>query len=326
MEIPECLGVYCECACFDVGTIEGDFSLREPLEADSNRQKSFLKQSDSSHRLWFLWDNRYTCGCCGGCQFLDGFISREDFLPVSHSSRYFAKDGCNPIINRSPRSLPQIPLHLSIDNVPSLESLHSSILKYYGFAHSQLSDNMNLQEHDDDESVSHDSEASFDTAKSSFHSESFSGDEHFASLQNSPSGSMSAAKVDYSDENNMAEKKKHNSLSLYWQILDKYLCCNNLLQLNCKKLQKSVDMRSAKNKSQGKAIFTIDFPEIIESNVGVLPYVCYSAECEVPTDSNICKESGQDSGKKLSTYVVSVTLIGNIGLVVSPPLLALINQ
>ncbi|XP_019853101.1 PREDICTED: uncharacterized protein KIAA1109-like isoform X3 [Amphimedon queenslandica] len=323
IEIPECSGVYCECACFDVGAIEGDFSLREPLEADSNRQKSFLKLSDLSHRLWFLWDNCYTCGCCGGCQFLDGCISREDYLPVSHSSRYFAKVKYDPIINRSPRSLPEIPLHLSIDNVPSLECLHNCILKYYGFADLQRSGSMNLQEHDDDELVSRDSEASFDTAKSSFQSDSFSGDEHFASLQNSPSGSTSATRVDNSNEiqeNDIVEKKKDNFLSLYWQILDKYLFCNNLLQLNCKKLQKS------KNKSQGKALFTIDFPEIIESNVGVLPYICYSGEYEVSNDCKFSKESGKDSDKTSSAYVVSVTLVGNIGLVISPPLLALINQ
>lgn len=322
MEIPECSGVYCECACFDVGTIEGDFSLREPLEADSNRQKSFLKQSDLSHRLWFLWDNCYTCGCCGGCQFLNGFISREGFIPVSHSSRYFAKGEYEPITNRSPRSLPEIPLHLSIDNVPSLECLHNCILKYYGFADLQRSGSMNLQKHDD-ELVSHDSEASFDTAKSSFQSESFSGDEHFASLQNSPGGSTSETRVDCSDEiqaNVNAEKKEDSFLSLYWQILDKYLCCNNLLQFNCKKLQKS------KNKSQGKALFTIDFPEIIESSVGVLPYIYYNAECEVPNNCKFSKESDKGSDKTLCTYVVSVTLIGNIGLVISPALLALINQ
>jgi hypothetical protein len=64
----------------EMGLIEGDIALQEPKDCVPERQRTFLRRADAAtRRLWFLWDTSggtgLGCGCCGGCQFLDGSIS-----------------------------------------------------------------------------------------------------------------------------------------------------------------------------------------------------------------------------------------------------------
>lgn len=71
----------------DVGLVQGDIALREPKDCVPQRQLAFLRRADTAtRRLWFLWDEgaknhshggvALSCGCWGGCQFLDGSIQR----------------------------------------------------------------------------------------------------------------------------------------------------------------------------------------------------------------------------------------------------------
>ena len=74
----------------DVGSVQGDITLREPLDCVPQRQRTFLRKADKrTRRLWFLWQEEsgaelpahmvgeFLCGCCGGCQFLDGYLQRR---------------------------------------------------------------------------------------------------------------------------------------------------------------------------------------------------------------------------------------------------------
>ena len=67
-----------------VGPVQAELSVQEPQDCVPQRQWDFLRRADmSSRRLCFLWteQSQPDCGCCGGCQFLDGLISRQTLQP-----------------------------------------------------------------------------------------------------------------------------------------------------------------------------------------------------------------------------------------------------
>lgn len=88
----------------DVGSVQGDVTLREPLDSVPQRQRAFLRKADKrTRRLWFLWqeergtelpehmEGEFLCGCCGGCQFLDGYIQRRAPKHPSSCAVYVAE-------------------------------------------------------------------------------------------------------------------------------------------------------------------------------------------------------------------------------------------
>lgn len=326
MEIPECSGVYCECACLDTGTVEGDFMLRDYSEADSIRQQEFLRRSDSAfHRLWFLWNDAYSCGCCGGCEFLGGSVYREEFSPILQRSRYFSPNTSIPMKNNQSVPLAQVPHLLSFDNLSAVEWIHQLILQFYGFTDSLSEENVQPVRQEDIELISQDSEASFDTAKQSLHPESFSDDENYASLENSPRVSVK----NFSRDGSGVHLKRNNDASsnilhLYTELLDKYWCHTNTVRINYKKSLKHLWTKN-NSKSQSKANFKIDFPVFVKTVPGVLPVMSYNSADEILI-SGSSHGTDKENNESGSSNSISVVLVGNIGCVISPPVFAVINR
>ena len=119
------------CGRADIGTIRGDIGLREPEEAMANRQFEFLKRADSrTHRLWFIWNRQYNCGCCGGCQFLSSSITRVP-TPIIHDQLKNLPQ--EPIRGPSPPSAtPPLatPSQSSFKSLVTLQYLHSTMYHF----------------------------------------------------------------------------------------------------------------------------------------------------------------------------------------------------
>ena len=207
--------VLLECGCIDVGTIHGDIVLREPHEANEERQRYFLRRADqNARRLWFLWNKDFSCGCCGGCQFLDGAIQRsEDFSSSEQYSRYFSISSDQQSISPRPQlhsgEFFAFPTSMSFNSLSSIEHLHKLLAQYHCFASvsppyfSPPTSNMPLSKSTDvmstlqraadiissqDDALSQDSDT-YMSAK-----DSLSDDENFKSITNSPQASVKHSK------------------------------------------------------------------------------------------------------------------------------------
>lgn len=186
-----------ECGCVDIGTICSDMILREQCEAMPQRQQDFLHRADRRmKRLYFVWEEDIPCGCCGGCQFLNGVALRPESKAHSifHFSRYF----CNlqPIVSQG-NGCSQYPENVgcihSFSNLSSLEQLHKVLLIHYHIREDtstntkillQSVTNEELSHGLEEEALSQGSDSSFVSARESL--SSLNDIEQFKSVHNSP--------------------------------------------------------------------------------------------------------------------------------------------
>ena len=128
----------------EVGLVEGDIALREPKDCVPERQCAFLRRADmATRRLWFLWDDHSSedtglgCGCCGGCQFLDGCILPRTPRPSTTCAVEMAD---HQLPAQKTTALAQaFGLHslksslqsVGIRDLTCLQLIHSGLLNYY---------------------------------------------------------------------------------------------------------------------------------------------------------------------------------------------------
>lgn len=133
---PQEPSLYLRVGLVDCNTVQGDLSLREPMDCVPERQLAFLKLADArTQRLWFLWreDHAGQCGCCGGCLFMHSSISRKQvvsrstsavyrpyFSPLTSIPRHLAMQGLNDKLQRK-----------GMYEVDSLWCLHDGLLSHY---------------------------------------------------------------------------------------------------------------------------------------------------------------------------------------------------
>lgn len=127
-----------ECGHADIGTIRADVDLKEPEEAMAVRQLEFLKRADlRSHRLWFIWDDQYSCGCCGGCLFLSSSINRMNKPNIQDSLNNLVIDTSPP--TGGPSSGKEgtsaiflaTPSQFAFKSLKTLHHLHSTLVSYH---------------------------------------------------------------------------------------------------------------------------------------------------------------------------------------------------
>ena len=98
----------------------------------SKRQLEFLKRADAhTHRLWFLWQPEYGCGCVGGCQFQSSSINRKP-LPQSHHTprdlpRVTTPHG-NGTKETTPTSILAKPSQHSFKSLKTLQYVHATLV------------------------------------------------------------------------------------------------------------------------------------------------------------------------------------------------------
>lgn len=123
-------------ALMDISHVEGNMSMREPLDSVPARQLSFLKLADEkSRRLWFLWQDEASqlCGCCGGCAFMENCITRKpvlarwqsavyspQFFPLTSVPRHLALHGVNQALATS-----------SVAVLDCMWALHKGLVHHY---------------------------------------------------------------------------------------------------------------------------------------------------------------------------------------------------
>lgn len=114
----------------DLGLVQADMNVHKPEDCVPLRQRAFLKRADMvSRRLWFLWNedsNSLDCGCCGGCQFLNGHISRSS----APSTIHYKHEKTLPQIS-SLQSLKKSLQTLCIRDIECSQLLHSGLQEYY---------------------------------------------------------------------------------------------------------------------------------------------------------------------------------------------------
>ena len=127
--------VLLEVGLLDVGNVTGGVALREPKECVPVRQREFLHLADQrSHRLWFLWeDGPDVCGCCGGCAFLGGAISRRPLSTRDDSAVYGPQFTPLQVVPRH-LGIPGLVTTLkdtSMRDAPCLWTIHRNLLDHY---------------------------------------------------------------------------------------------------------------------------------------------------------------------------------------------------
>ena len=134
---PQEPSLYLRVGLVDCNTVQGDLSMREPMDCVPERQLTFLRMADArTHRLWFLWregDGARQCGCCGGCLFMHGSVARKPvisrpasavyrphFSPLTSIPRHLAMQGLNDVLQGK-----------SMCEVDTLWCLHRGLLGHY---------------------------------------------------------------------------------------------------------------------------------------------------------------------------------------------------
>lgn len=355
-----------ECACVDVGTIQGDIRVREPHEADPERQQVFLRRSDAStRRLWFLWDDKYDCGCCGGCQYLEGTIERPEPSYKYQTSRYFSREFTSSSSDDETTFLEPFPTSLTFNDLPSINYLHQVLLANYNFSESpsQISDNIThtsppqikLDISDTIEALSQDSEASFYSASSNVHSD----EESYESLQDSPQvnekppRSKRASRIEGTGSIKSSFTINDND---YVSALDNYKCSMKVLHVFTNSGQ-SISTPHRSNRTSGLFADTpptnsrspwhineqkerrtprkqiprlvLEIPQISHVSMGHLPSVTLNYP-DVPFGryraSQYFSDKSDIDEKTLAFLSVSVNIIGNIGIFVSPPAMKMVDK
>lgn len=349
--------MFLECACIDIGTIHGDICLREPQIVAPERQQVFLRRADAlSHRMWFLWDSEFNCGCCGGCQFLDGTICRDETLYSYQTCRYFSPNELSLPSDHVTMPMEPFPNFLSFDSLLSLEYLHQALVTYYGFISPPTlpllsSHPASYESTPYTEITSQDSEGSFDTAKSSLPSAS---EESYASLENSPHLSQRNSQVNETEAATATIKQSETSpdgdtlpyvmVAAYSNVLDNYFFHWKSLKImgKCTQIQsdevtnvlslptypsprRSVLRGTPRKKVPG---FVLEIPEISHSCVGQLPSVfCDVTEAtSYPGRKNHLFPEKKDCDETLAYVSVNANILGNIGVLISPPAVTVVNK
>lgn len=132
---PQNPSVQLEVGLINVSNVTGGLALQEPLDCVPSRQIQFLHRADQrSQRLWFIWEGGPDmCGCCGGCLFQAGSISRRPLCKASDSAVYGPQFTPLTAIPRhlGMQDLPTALRDTSIDQVSCLWTLHRSLLDHY---------------------------------------------------------------------------------------------------------------------------------------------------------------------------------------------------
>jgi hypothetical protein len=343
-----------ECGCIDLGSIQGDIRLREPQEAAPHRQQQFLKRADaSSRRLWFLWDDKYQCGCCGGCQYLNGSVQRDE-SPVSHqTSRYFSNyRSISNDVAMTTSSIP-FPSNLSFCSLSSINYLHHLLISNYQFdcgnslskGFSATPGEINVDIIPIIENLSqNDSEASFYSATQSFNSQHFTDDEeNYESLDNSPKVSEKQSRSQKNSRANFNNTKPFPDGN-YSNSLDCYRCTIKQVTMTYTKgnqptVKRSIDtpmtnvQSSPWYKSGRKHVpnVVLEIPHISSHSVGHLPFVIpNSSELSLSSVrskiSHYFHDKKEIDEKTLAFLSVSINVTGSFGAMVSPPALTLLNK
>ena len=121
--------------------------LRKPLDCVPQRQKDFLRKADAhSKRLWFVWGEEregegeeLACGCCGGCQFLDGCIQRLPPQPPSSCAVYVSELFLPPASSSTNTFTKALGLHslrkalqsAHVKELSCLQRIHRGLLGFY---------------------------------------------------------------------------------------------------------------------------------------------------------------------------------------------------
>ena len=365
--------MFLECACIDVGSIQGDIRVREPHEAAPDRQQHFLRRSDaSSQRLWFLWDENYQCGCCGGCEYLGGFIKRDESPYKCYNSRYFSQGTGSTLSDYDTNFPEQFPTNFTFSDLLSINSLHQILLTNYSFtdvpahchdtvaasAANASPPKINIEL----EALSQDSESSFDTAPTSLHSLVLpSDDESYESLQNSPQVTDKPARskrTTRSDFHDGSKQKAHSTThdSDYVNALDTYKCQMKTLHIVANGRQcmstprksgalllnttptsstqpspwRHTEHREKRSPKKNAPYFVLEIPHLSHISVGHLPSVVPSiadpASFETSRRSHYFADKSELDEKTLAFLSVSVNVIRNIGVFVSPPAVKILDK
>ena len=281
--MPSNLSSLLECGRAEVGTIQGDVSLREPEKAMPERQMAFLKRADSrTRRLWFVWEEKYknTCGCCGGCPFLSSTINRPDIdakRPLEDSSYATSERLQVPsasIGGEDPSCSPALttPFHnqAAFKSLQAIQNLHNSLVTYHSSGklknlqnfesthqtplHQMSSASLPSLNIVPEDSISRDSD--------SFHSANEFFEEDFQSVHNTPKASVKHTRQASKQSNQLTfqvpftvepvvKKKRTPLISNYAKILSSCDCCWKTIELFSKVISKetppterSQDLRS----------------------------------------------------------------------------------
>ena len=365
--------------------------------------------------MWFLWNDSYQCGCCGGCVYLDHYIQRDDTPYQFQTSRYFSHDvtasqmsqpTLSPSQEHMTTPLASLPMALTFDNLSAIEHLHTLLLSHHQFIKStqdstseqnntleegKVSNGERLELIHDEENSSQDSEGSFVSAQTSLDSyASFSDDEKFKSLQNSPKGPdrhsrhsrrMSRNEIIVTDEQrkdlppqNRRHHQKTHSLANYQNVLDTYRCHFKVLRIaSTVRSQESTPLgessrttqrsglllpgespiykgqesgvlypspwHSGQKRRQSRVLkkqgpwFVLEIPEISHSSIGYLPFVLPNSMDPSVKSSNVRVghyfmegERNEQEDSTLAFLSVSVNVIGNLGILISPPAATVLNR
>ena len=186
-----------ECGHVDVGTIHSEIIVREQTEALSQRQQNFLCRADRRwKRLQFVWKEDTLCGCCGGCQFLEGVVQTSDssIHSIFNFSRYFTHvPPTDTDVHTSISCTDNIGYIHSFHKLSSLEKLHKVLLAHYHLKmHMPIDTDFRLQSTTttvlvndiEMDGFSQGSDSSFVSARESL--SSLNDNEQFRSVHNSP--------------------------------------------------------------------------------------------------------------------------------------------
>jgi hypothetical protein len=196
-----------------VGPVQVELSLREPEDCVPQRQWDFLRRADArSRRLWFLWAEQLQpdCGCCGGCQFLDGFISCKPVLPpVTPPTTLDQRPANNTVLMSLKKSLQSVCLR----DIACPHLLHTGLLEYYEGQY-QSSPSQPSAPGSDTES--------FASAKDSLSSEYNSDTNEFYSLENVNEAGLDGHTVPGNWRSDMEEGREAGTQDPLYSLLPSY--------------------------------------------------------------------------------------------------------
>ena len=349
-----------ECAHADVGTIHGEINLREEKEAMPERQLQFLRKADSkTHRLYFLWDSNAPCGCCGGCPFLDDLLCWPSVPQISSEEldmfRYFSTN--STFVGESEsrnKGFEPFPVSLGMSSFSCIERLHDTLLDHHNFRGTQPpSDPVRsaaaavVLNTVPDDAISQGSD-SFWSAKSSLTSlnefdKSVEGSPHvepkLSRHRRKPSRADTATApsplAEHSNRHRAKPKIQPGAdlITNYQDALDCYKCRLLTLKVPVTGQQHGTSSSTpavSSPPSQStrrddarphRPCFLLQTPELTVCKTGHIPMVIPK-----PSSEQWSTDHQQQQTGKLGFVSVSVSLLGNIGIMASPPFLSVLER
>ena len=340
-----------ECARADIGTVSGEIKLRERDEAMPDRQLAFLQKADrATKRLYFLWDESSPCGCSGGCPFLDYHLhwpTERDTPGDEHctdTSRYFSfnepSSHLSSYLKEDLSSLDPMPDYLDMSSCSCIEQLHRVLLVHHGFSDDELHNTppaSQAQLPDAVEEMSQGSD-SFWSAKSSLSS---FGDPVSSTLKPkvvsqgaSPSSEPRGVRSPGSRHRGRAHKNSMAAVEHknYQHVLDCYKFDMKSVKIPSKSrllLDSQESGTSGTNEngsSRGEPYFVLFVPKLVEWKTGLIPTVVESLTSQDEWSSEQPPQASCTGGESLATVSTAVSIEGNIGIVLSPPALSVVER